>query len=190
MTAVESEGQRLSREELFAMCVFVFLAGHETTAGLLASGTLALLQHPDQFELLKSDPNGLVDSAVEEFLRYDSSVTRGARRAECDFTWHGRQIYKGQTVTHLINAANRDPAVFHEPDRLDITRHPNEHLAFGHGIHFCIGAPLARREAQIAFRAIVRRFPNMQLATDTVEYKAALGIRSLERLPVHLGVKL
>jgi len=186
MTAVEADGARLSREELFAMCVFLFLAGHETTAGLLASGTLALLQHPDQWELLKSDPDGLVDSAVEEFLRYDASVTRGARRALCDFTLHGRQIEQGQTLTHLIGAANRDPAVFHDPDRLDITRDPNEHLAFGHGIHFCIGAPLARIEAQIAFRAIVARFPNLQLAADTVEYKPALGIRSLKTLPVRL----
>ena len=187
MAAVEADGERLNREELFAMCVFLFLAGHETTAGLLASGTLALLKHPDQFELLKSDPEGLVESAVEEFLRYDSSVTRGARLAKCDFVLHGRQICKGQTVTHLIGAANRDPVVFQDPDRLDIRRDPNEHLAFGHGIHFCIGGPLARLEAQIAFGAMARRFPNVKLATDTVQYKPALGIRSIEALPVRLA---
>ena len=187
MAAVESDGQRLTRDELFAMCVFLFLAGHETTMGLLASGTLALLENPDQFEMLKADPDGLVESAVEEFLRYEPPVTRGARCAVVDFQLRGKQIRKGETLTHLIGAANRDPEQFPDPDRLDITRNPNKHLAFGQGIHFCIGAPLARLEAQIAFRAIVKRVPNLQLATDRVDYKPAMGIRSLEALPVRLS---
>ena len=146
-----------------------------------------LLEHPDQLSLLKLDPDCLIGSAVEEFLRYDLSVTRGARLDKCDFALRCQQIRKGQTVTHLIGVANRDPSVFQDPDRLDITRDPNEHLSFGHGIHFCIGGPLARLEAQIAFRALAGRFPAMQLATDTVQYKPALGIRSVEALPVRLG---
>ncbi len=184
MVRVEAEGDRLSRDELFALCVFLFLAGHETTMGMLASGTLALLQNPDQFELLKEDLDGRVTSAVEEFVRYEPSVTRGVRQVNQDFEWRGKQIRHGQTVTMLIGAANRDPGQFPNPDRLDITRHPNKHLGFGHGIHFCLGAPLARLESQIAFRSIARHLPNMRLATDHVEYKPAMGIRSLISLPI------
>jgi pimeloyl-[acyl-carrier protein] synthase len=101
-----------------------------------------------------------------------------------DFEWRGRTIRHGQTITMLIGAANRDPAVFDHPDRLDITRHPNRHLGFGHGIHFCLGAPLARLEGQIAFRAVARRLPRMRLAEGETRYRPALGIRSLRALPV------
>ena len=186
MAAAEADGERLNREELFAMCVFIFLAGHETTAGLLANGTLAMLEHQDQFDLFKSDPDSLADRAIEEFLRWEPPVTRGVRRAKQDFEWRGRQIRKGQTVTNLIGAANRDPDVFQHPNQLNILRHPNEHLGFGHGIHFCIGAPLARLEAKLAFPAIVRRFPDMKLVTDQIQYKPAMGIRSIETLQIRL----
>jgi len=187
MAAAEVDGERLDRDELFALCVFLFLAGLETTMGLLANGTLALLRNPEQFRLLRADPEGLVEKAVEEFVRYESPGTRGVRRALVDFEWRGSRICAGQTVTNLIGAANRDPEQFPDPDKLDITRHPNKHVGFGQGIHFCLGAPLARLEGQIAFRGMMRRLPNMELATDRVSYKPVIGIRSLEALPVRLG---
>lgn len=184
LASAEADGDRLSSQELFAMCVFLFLAGHETTMGFLASGMLALLQHPEQFARLRADPDGLVDGAVEEFLRYEPPVTRGVRRAKVDFTWRDRSIRKGQTITMLIGGANRDPEQFPDPDRLDIGRQPNRHLAFGFGGHFCLGAPLARLEGQIAFRAIARRCPPMTLMSDQFAYQPAMGIRSLMALPV------
>ena len=187
MAAAEADGDRLTKEELFAMCVFLFVAGHETTMGLLASGTLALLQHTDQLERMKADPKGLVATAVEEFLRYEAPVTRAVRRAAEDFEWRGRQIRKGETTVTLLGAANRDPEQFPDPDRLDIGRDPNKHLGFGFGIHFCIGAPLARLEGKVAFPAILERFPNMQLAADRIEYQPAFGIRSIKALPVALA---
>ena len=148
---------------------------------------LVTRQNPEQFRLLKADPEGLVEKAVEEFVRYDSPGTRGVRRALVDFEWRGSRIRAGQTVTNLIGAANRDPERFPDPDKLDITRHPNEHLGFGQGIHFCLGASLARLEGKIAFRAMMRRLPDMELVTDRVSYKPVIGIRSLETLPVRLG---
>jgi cytochrome P450 len=184
MTAAEADGDRLSREELFGLCVFLYVAGHETTASLLSSGTRALLEHPEQFDRLRADPDGRVEGAVEEFLRYESPVTRAVRVPGEDFEWRGRTIRQGETITLLIGAANRDPAVFDDPDRLDIARHPNRHLGFGQGIHFCLGAPLARLEGQIAFRAIARRLPGMRLCGGELRYRPALGIRSLESLPV------
>ncbi len=187
MAAAEVDGECLDRNELFGLCVFLFLAGLETTMGLLANGTLALLQNPEQFRLLRADPEGLAEKAVEEFVRYDSPGTRGVRRALVDFEWRGSRIRAGQTVTNLIGAANRDPEQFPDPDTLDITRHPTAHVGFGRGIHFCLGAPLARLEGQIAFRAMMRRLPNMELVTDRVSYKPVIGIRALETLPVRLG---
>ena len=186
MAVAEADGDRLSKQEMFGLCNFIFLAGHETTMGLLASGTLALLQHTDQFDMLKADLEGLMDTAIEEFLRYEPPVTRGVRRAIVDFTWHDRPIEKGQTVTMLIGAAHRDPEQFANPDRLDITRTPNKHLGFGFGPHYCLGAPLARMEAKIAFRALARRFASMRLDTDRLEYQPTMGIRSLKSLPVEL----
>lgn len=187
MAAAEDAGDRLSKDELFALCVFLFLAGHETTMGLLASGTLALLQHPDAFEQLKADPDGLIATTVEEFIRYESPVTRGVRVAKESFEWGGKSIGEGQTVTMLIGSANRDERQFPDPDRLDIRRHPNKHVGFGYGPHFCIGAPLARMEAKVAFRAIACRLPYMRLDCDHLEYQPAMGIRSLKTLPVRTG---
>ena len=183
----EADGDHLSREELFALCVFLFIAGHETTMGLLAGGTTALLQHPDQFDLLKSDPAGLAECAVEEFTRLESPVTRAVRVPTEDIEIRGNTIPRGQTITMLLIAANRDPDVFCDPHRLDITRKPNKHFGFGHGIHFCLGAPLARLEGRIAFRAIAERVPGLKLATDHIPYKPALGVRSILSLPVRTG---
>ncbi len=186
MAAAESDGDRLSREELFAMCAFLYVAGHETTVSLLSSGTKLLLDHPDQFRRFASDPDGTVERAIEEFLRYEPPVTRGVRVPIEDFEWHDKTVRQGETITMLIGSANRDPSVFDNPDQFDITRHPNKHLGFGHGIHFCLGAPLARIEASIAFRAIARRLPGLERAGGKAKYRPALGIRSLQRLPVRV----
>ena len=184
MAAAEADGDRLSRDELFALCVFLYLAGHETTVSLLSSGTKLLLQHPHQFDLLKADPDKLLEPAVEEFLRYDAPVTRAVRVPAEPISFNGHIVPEGQTVMLLLGSANRDPSVFEEPDRLDIKRWPNRHLGFGHGIHFCLGASLARLEANIAFKAIARRLPDMNLATDRVRWGKTGGIRSIEPLPV------
>ena len=187
MVEAESDGERLSREELFALCIFLYVAGHETTMGLLSAGTWLLLTHPDQFALLKSDPDKLVESAVEECLRYESSVTRAVRVAAEDMELGGHEVRAGQTVMMVLGAANRDPRVFDDPERLDITRRPNPHLGFGHGIHFCIGAALARLEAQIAFKAIATRLPDLKLDADEISWRPTLGTRSIEALPVRVG---
>jgi pimeloyl-[acyl-carrier protein] synthase len=186
MVEASSDDDRLSREEVFALCMFLYVAGHETTMGLLSAGTWLLLTHPDQFELLKSDPDGLVAPAVEEFLRYESPVARAVRVAAEDTEIGGRTVLAGQTVMMLIGAANRDPRVFDDPERLDITRQPNPHLGFGHGIHFCIGAALARLEAHVAFKAIATRLPDLKLDADEIGWRPTLGTRSIEALPVRV----
>jgi cytochrome P450 len=188
MAQDEADGDRLSRDELFALCVFLYVAGHETTMSLLSAGTWLLLKHPEQFEMLKSNPDRLVESAVEEFLRYESPVTRVVRIAAEDIEWGGHTVPEGQTVMMLLGAANRDPDVFDDPDRLDITRQSNKHLGFGHGIHFCLGAPLARLEANIAFKAIAQHLPDLKLELDQVSWRPTLGTRSIESLPVSARV--
>ena len=153
LIAAEEQGDRLSEEELLATCVLLFFAGHETTVNLIGNGVLALLRHPDQLRRLREDP-ALIGSAVEEFLRYDGSVQRTARFAQVDLKIHDVQIERGQVVSALLGAANRDPARFAEPDRLDLARTDNQHLTFGGGMHYCLGAPLARLEAQLAISTL------------------------------------
>lgn len=184
LVRAEAEGERLSNEELYAMCVFVFLAGHETTTNGIASGLLALLQHPDQFATLQTDVDGLVRGTVEEALRYESPVTRAVRKASEDLDFGGKKIRKGQLVVFLLGAANRDPRQFPDPARFDIKRPLTRHLAFGFGTHFCLGAVLARMEMELAFRAIVRRLPSLRLAGAPLVWKPTMGIRALARLPV------
>jgi pimeloyl-[acyl-carrier protein] synthase len=169
------------------MCVFVFLAGHETTTNGIASGVLALLQHPDQFAALKGDVDGLMRGTVEEALRYESPVTRAVRKAREDFDFGGKTIKAGQLVVFLLGAANRDPKQFPEPAKFDIRREIKRHLAFGFGAHFCLGAVLARMEMEIAFRAFVRRQPNVKLATEALAWKPTMGIRALVKLPVSVS---
>lgn len=186
LIAVEADGQRLSHEDLYALCVFLFIAGHDTTMSLLANGIHALVEHPDQMKLLRADVAGRLNTAVEEFLRYESSVPRAVRRATQDIDLRGKTIRAGDTVVFLIGAANRDPEQFPDPDRLDILRNPNRHIAFGFGPHFCLGAPLARMELQIAFAAIVQRNLSFEL-TSTVTWRAGMGIRGIESLPVKVA---
>jgi len=184
LVQAEADGERLSNEELYAMCVFVFLAGHETTTNGIASGILALLQHPGQFAALKADVESLIRGTVEEALRYESPVTRAVRKAREDLEFGGKTIRQGQLVVFLLGAANRDPSQFPDPARFDVTRKMTRHLAFGFGAHFCLGAVLARMEMEIAFRSIVRRIPNLKLTNDDLAWKPTMGIRALVRLPV------
>ena len=183
LIAVEEQGDKLSEGELLATCVLLYIAGHETTVNLIGNGLLALLRHPAEVARLRADP-GLIPSAVEELLRYDGPVQRTARIAYTDLEIDGRRIAKGSMVVVLLGAANRDPAYFPDPDRLDVARADNRHIAFGFGIHFCLGAPLARLEAQIAFAALLRRAPRLALATETPEWRDSQVLRGLTALPV------
>ncbi len=185
LIAAEEEGDKLDEDELLAMTILLFAAGHETTMNLIGNGMLALFRNPDQMAKLKADPS-LIKTAVEEFLRYDGSVQITARVALEDIEVGGKTIRKNQQALLLLGAANRDPAHFSNPDRLDITRQENPHLTFGHGIHHCLGAPLARVEAQIAINSMLRRMPNIQLATDQLEWRDMLTLRGLKALPVVL----
>ena len=159
------------------------MAGHETTVNLIGNGTLALLRHPGELRRLRDSP-GLIGSAVEELLRYDGPVQRTARIPSEDVTIGGRTIGKGEMVMPFIGAADRDPTQFPEPDRLDIGRTDNRHIAFGWGIHFCLGAPLARVEGQIAINTLVQRLPKLALAIDRPEHRESLTLRGLKSLPV------
>jgi pimeloyl-[acyl-carrier protein] synthase len=177
-------GERLSEQELLANVIFLFVAGHETTVGLIGNGTLALLRHPDQIAKLRHDPE-LASSAVEELLRYDSPEQTIFWTVTEDVTWGGKLIRPGEEALIMVGAVNRDPERFADPDRLDLTRADNRHLAFSHGIHFCLGAPLARAQAQIAIPGLLRRFPELAVADEPV-WQATMFIRGLRSLPVTL----
>ncbi len=183
LIAAEEAGDRLSEHELLATCILLLIAGHETTVNLIGNGTLALLRHPDQLRLLRERP-ALIGGAVEELLRFDGPVQRTARIPSADITIDGRTIPKGDLVMPFIGAADRDPAQFPDPDRLDITRADNRHIAFGLGIHFCLGAPLARVEGQIAINTLLRRLPRLALATERPVFRQSLTLRGLESLRV------
>ena len=183
LIAAEEAGDKLSEQELLATCILLLIAGHETTVNLIGNGVLALLRNPDQLDRLRADP-GLIGSAVEELLRYDGPVQRTARIPSDDVTIGGCTIPKGDMVMPFIAAADRDPAHFPDPDRLDLGRADNRHIAFGWGIHFCLGAPLARVEGQIAINTLVQRLPKLALAMETPEFRQSLTLRGLASLPV------
>ncbi len=183
LIAAEEQGDKLSEGELLAMCVLLFIAGHETTVNLIGNGLLALLQHPEQLGRLRDEPS-LIQGAVEELLRYDSPVQRTARITTVPVEIDGRKIEAGKMIVAAVGAANRDPAHFADPDRLDITRRDNHHIAFGFGIHFCLGAPLARLEGQIAIGTLLRRMPGLKLATSAPEWRESSTLRGLKTLPV------
>jgi cytochrome P450 len=185
LVKVHEESDRLSHEELLANCVLLLNAGHETTTNLIGNGTLALLRHPDQMKRLYDDPS-LVPSAVEELLRYDSPVQFTSRILKADMQLGDKTLTKGQMVLLLLGAANRDPEQFPDPDRLDIGRANNKHLAFGLGTHFCLGAPLARLEGRIVFESLLRAAPNMRLDGPLPLYRQNFNLRGLESLPVTL----
>lgn len=179
----EEAGDALSHGELLAMLLLLLVAGHETTVNLIGNGLLALLRHPDQAERLRTE-EGIERQAVEELLRYDSPVQMTGRIAKVDVEIGGHAIKEGEAVSTIVGAANRDPDVFPDPDTLDLTREPCNHLSFSAGIHFCLGAQLARLEGQIALSTVVRRFPDMQLATTDLRWRPAPILRGLEALPV------
>ncbi|MED1122358.1 cytochrome P450 [Bacillus atrophaeus] len=183
MLMKEQQDDRLSDEELLATCILLVIAGHETTVNLISNSILSLLNHPEKLMELKEKPS-LIESAVEEFLRYESPTQMTARVASEDIEMNGMMIKKEEHVYILLGAANRDPKKFTHPHVLDITRNPNPHLAFGQGIHFCLGSSLARLEAQIAICALLQRIPNLQLSTPNVQYRKLIGFRSLTELPV------
>lgn len=185
LVAAEERGEMLSETELVATCITLLTAGHETTTGLIGNGLLALLRHPDQLRKLRENPT-MIGTAVEEFLRFDTSFLRAWRLTAEDVSIGGQSIPKGQTLSLKLGAANRDPAQFEDPDRLDITREPNLHTSFGWGIHFCAGAPLARRETEIAFTTLLRRFPRLKLDEEGVEWQQNNTFHNLKRLPVIL----
>jgi cytochrome P450 len=179
----ENEPDGLNREEIFSNCVLLLSAGHETTTNLIGNGILALLRNIDQWELLVREPD-LVESAVEEILRYDSPVQWTSRLTGEAIEMNGRLIPPGEIILGSLGAANRDPAHFTHPDRLDIRRTDNKHLAFGSGIHFCLGAALARMEMQIVLRELSGRFPKMKLATKRLQWLKGLTFRGVKNLPV------
>jgi cytochrome P450 len=183
LIAAEEAGQKLNEEELLATCILLLIAGHETTVNLIGNGTLALLRHPGELRRLRETP-GLIVNAVEELLRYDGPVQRTARVPSTDITIGGRTIGKGEMVMPFIGAADRDPSQFPDPDRLDLGRTDNRHIAFGWGIHFCLGAPLARVEGQIAIDTLVRRLPKLELVSHEPEYRQSLTLRGLKMLEV------
>jgi cytochrome P450 len=180
--------ERLSEEELLAMLFLLLVAGHETTVNLIASGTLALLTHPSSLARLRADPSRL-PSAVEELLRFTSPVSHGTfRMTACPVVVERVIIPEHRPVWALISSANRDPARFPDPDQLDLDRDTSGHLAFGHGIHYCLGAPLARLEAEIAFGQLLARFPDLSLAVppSSLVWRESSLIHSLATLPVRL----
>ncbi|MEM9621165.1 MAG: cytochrome P450 [Pseudomonadota bacterium] len=179
----ETEHGALSEEELVANISLLFAAGHETTVNLLGNALLALYRNPDQLAMLKANPE-LMTSAVEEFLRYDSSVQLSARGALVDTEVAGHQVPAGTQILTLLAAANRDPKVFDDPDRLDITRSEAKPLSFGGGIHLCLGAQLARLETKIGLGALLERLPNLQLTNvDKPEWKQTITLRGQKSLP-------
>jgi pimeloyl-[acyl-carrier protein] synthase len=185
LVAVEERGDTLTTDEFLATCVILLVGGHETTTNLIGNGLLALLRHPDLLERLRLEP-ALIGPAIEELLRYDSPAQMTTRLAKEDLTLGGERIGAGQLVKLWLGAGNRDPARFPEPDRLDFDRSGNRHLSFGHGIHFCVGAALARLEGQVALGTLVARFPGLGLTGEPLKYHGTQVFRALKRLPVVL----
>jgi cytochrome P450 len=173
-----------SRHQVLVNTSLLLLAGHETTINLICNGTLSFIQHPDQWALYKQDPVGRAKWATEECLRYDAPVKSIQRLASQDIEVRGKVMEKNDRIRWFISSANRDPNVFAEPDKFDITRQPNPHVAFGNGVHHCLGATLARVEGQEVFKALAERFPNLRLESEELDYQPSITFRSLKSLPV------
>ena len=182
---VEADGDRIASDEVVDLALLLLVAGHETTVNLIGNGVLALLHAPDQLSLLRRAP-GLVAGAVDELLRFDSPVQLTQRVATEDLDLAGCSVRAGDEIMLVLGAANRDPLVFAEPNRLDVTRDARRHVAFGGGIHHCLGAALARLEGQVALSALLARFPYLQLAGEPVR-RPTFTLRGLESLPVVIG---
>jgi len=182
MTA-EVDGDRLTEEEIIANSIITLVGGLETTTNLIGNGLLSLLRNPRELQLLRAN-SSLYPSAIEELLRYDSPIQYTSRLAPADVDLGGKSISKRQAVIAVVGAANHDPERFPDPDRLDITRQDNRHLAFGWAAHFCFGAPLARLEGQIALSTMLRRLRNLALVPGALVWRTNMGFRGLEALPV------
>jgi hypothetical protein len=183
LVRAEEAGDRLTAEELRANIGLLFGAGHETTTNLIGNGLLALHRHPDQWERLKADP-GLIPNAIEELLRFDSSVQMTGRATLTDVEIGGVTLPAGESVVQLLGAANRDPAQYAEPDSLDVGRQNIRPMSFGGGIHHCLGAQLARLEGELVFTALIERFPNLELPEkDRPDWRRNFTLRGLNKLP-------
>lgn len=183
LVEAEDAGDRLDAQELISTMILLFVAGHETTVSLIGNGLLALFRHPDETARLRDDPS-LIQVAVEEMLRYDSPIQLTGRVATEDIDLDDLHVNRGQQVVVLLGAANRDPAQFAEPGQFDVGRADNRHVAFGGGIHHCLGAPLARLEAQVAIATMLRRLPELRLIDDEPPRKQTVTLRGLTALPV------
>lgn len=183
LVQAEDQGDKLTEQELISTCILLLLAGHETTTNLIGNGMLALLRNPDQLQKLKANP-ALGRSAVEELLRYDSPVQMTGRAALHDVEFNGQKLKRGVQVSFMLGAANHDTAYFDNPGQLDITRDPNPHLSFSNGIHYCLGAPLARMEGQIAIQTLLNRTSEITLLDENPTYRETWVLRGLNALPV------
>ena len=183
LAQAEEEGDRLTERETLNMLRLLLIAGNETTTNLIGNGFLALLRHPDQLQRLREDPS-LIPSAVDELLRFDSPVQTDFRRALTDCEVNGFAVRQRDNIVLLLGAANRDPDVFEDPDRLDIGRSEGSHLSFGRGIHHCIGAPLARLEGRIVLETLLERFSSMSLLSDRPQFRNSIVLRGLRSLPI------
>ena len=190
LLSVVAEGEKngtYNRQEALANAAMMLAAGHETTLNLVCNGVLAFIRNPEQWQLFKSEPEGMALRATEECLRYDPPLKGFQRIALKDVELRGVLIREGERTRFVTSSANRDPAVFENPDTFDITRWPNPHVAFGSGVHHCLGVNLARLEGQETFKALARRFPSFRLDTDALQYQPSVGVRTLESLPVSWG---
>ena len=183
LVAAEEAGDKLSQAELLAMLRLLLIAGNETTTKLIGNGMLALLRNPEQMGALRQTPD-LMSSAIEELLRFDAPVQLDVRVALEDVEFDGREVKKGQGIMVLLGSANRDPEVFSEPDRLDLSRQEANHISFGRGIHHCLGASLARLEGRLTFEAIMERFGDLRMQTDRPVFRDNIILRGLDVLPV------
>ena len=186
LAAVEDGGDRLSARELIATCVLLLNAGHEASVNGFGNGMVQMMRRPDQHDLLRADPEGLSATAVEEFVRFDAPLHLFERTATADTEVGGVAIAEGQKIAALLGSANRDESVFERADEMDLTRDPNPHIGFGAGIHFCIGAPLARMEMQTALPLVMSRFPTMELQGEP-ESRGTFVLRGFARVPVTIG---
>ena len=185
LLAAEDEGDRLSHDELLGTLMLLLVAGNETTRSLIGNGMLALLKNPGQLQRLREDSE-LLDTAIDEMLRYDSPVQFIIRVVLEDMEFRGKSLRAGQRVMILVGAANRDPKVFAQPEVLDISREEKSHLSFGRGIHYCLGSPLALLESRIAFAGLLERFPSIRLLAEPV-YRDQMVLRGVESLWIEVG---
>lgn len=183
LIAARDDNQALTEDEVIATCILILFAGHETTTNLIGNGMLTLLQNPAQFQLLAQDP-ALAPSAVEEMLRFEGPTIAAPRVVEQEYKMKKKILKKNDRLFAMLSAANRDARIFEEPHQFEITREKNPHIAFGHNIHFCVGAPLARLEGEIAVNALLARFPQMKLAEKDLEWHHSLVFRGVKSLKI------